>query len=128
MPMSFHIDRRQRCIFIRLTGVLTEWDTGVTVQHMWHHADFDPAFDRLADALDVERLGMDRQFVLALAGDQKALQSSARIALVAQGSIIKAFQDVYAPNAGSVECRAFSSRQEALDWLGVEMPQFAVPG
>ena len=122
MPISFHVDIRQRCIFIRLWGVLTEWDTGVAVQHMWHDPNFDPSFDRLPDASAVEDTATRRQFVYALASDEKAHHACGRIALIARGRVLEGFEQFFAPNAGGVECRGFLDQQDALEWLGVQAP------
>jgi hypothetical protein len=82
MSLSYTIDANRRLIIVRAGGVLTERDVNRTRERLRQDPGFDPEFDQLFDARDVEDVALSKAGMARLA-DTSILAPAVRRAFVA---------------------------------------------
>jgi hypothetical protein len=82
MSLSYTIDANRRLIIVRAGGVLTEVDVNRARERLRRDPGFDPEFDQLFDARDVEDIALSKDGMARLA-DTSILAPAVRRAFVA---------------------------------------------
>jgi hypothetical protein len=82
MSLSYTIDANRRLIIVRARGVLTETDVSRAREQLRRDPGFDPEFDQLFDARDVEDVALSKEGMARLA-DTSILAPAVRRAFVA---------------------------------------------
>ena len=130
MPISHHIDRDQRLVIATPNGVMTDADIFGYQQEVWSqpgNAGYDELIDMTAVA-EVEFFSVDRVAELAdLSGSMDQPGSRSKLAIVATTDLHFGLARMYQAHRemakpGTKTVHVFSSRAEALEWLGVGNP------
>jgi hypothetical protein len=122
MPLSYHIDVRQKCVFMTISGHATEWDIGTGLLALWVDPVFDPHFSRLVDASGTVSVSLGEAFIRAVAQDNRE-QALGRVALVGRSEAMYEVFRKYECFAAGLRCRTFRTVEEAARWLEVDVPQ-----
>ncbi len=122
MSLSYVIDSGQRCIFMHLWGVITEWELGTRAQQLWEEPAFQPHLARLIDASDVTDWQADTNLLRAIASDLRP-NAPRKVAMVAQSKPVLAELNVYAESLAGIPAQVFPTVQDAMHWLGVRLPE-----
>src|SRR5512140_2891860 len=86
MPLAYTIDANRRLIVVRAAGVLTEGDVTRVREHILRDPAFDPTYDQLFDASNVEDIALSKESMARLA-DTSILAPAVRRAFVAMTTL-----------------------------------------
>ena len=130
MPISHHIDRDQRLVIATPNGVKTDADSFGYEQDVWprpENSGYDEIFD-LTDVTEIEFVSVDRVSEFAdMASSMDSPGSRSRFAIVATTPLHFGLARMYQGHRemtkpGNKIVHVFSSRAEALEWLGIGNP------
>src|SRR5689334_6653999 len=104
MSISYFIDAQQECVFIALSGDVTEWDAGVRLQELWEDPLYKPHFVRLVDATGLRGASWPPSFLRAVARDFSR-QKAGKVAFVTSSDPVHAMFTMYREQLEGTECR-----------------------
>ena len=118
MPLSYRINQGKRCIFVTLSGEITESEMATARKKLTAYPGFDYSFSRLIRESGVETARMGHDFIRSIAyHDRRTI--TGRTALVGDSDLMYGVFRVYAAYADGLDCRVFRDRREAMLWLGL---------
>jgi hypothetical protein len=118
MPLSYRINQGKRCIFVTLSGEITESEMATARKKLTSYPGFDNSFSRLIRESGVETARVGHDFIRSLAyHDRRTI--TGRTALVGDSDLMYGVFRVYAAYADGLDCRVFRDRREAMLWLGL---------
>ena len=128
MPIEYQIDHARRVVFAKGVGSITSEDLFSYQRDVWSRPEV-AGYDELADMTDVRHIvnptsGQIRKLAdLSASMDNPAALS--RFAIVAPHGLafgLGRMYEIYREmnEQSTKQCRVFRTRQEALDWLGLE--------
>jgi hypothetical protein len=118
MAMSYRIDGRQRCVFVKLYDTLDDWSLAGKALELLEDARFNSEFARLVDATEVKEATIGSGVLEAIAEDFRR-KSSGKVALLGTTDTVLQLLSRYQDALKGIDCRVFRDKQEALGWLGV---------
>jgi hypothetical protein len=128
MSLEYEIDRVSMFVDIRAYGVLTTLDVEQMYAELLGSADYDPLMPVLTDMSNVHTLDISVEGVVSIfqiAEDNNLNRGTARSAVVVNDQGHALFAKMSAALADQSEnlpqINVFSTREEALAWLGVEV-------
>ena len=118
MPLSYRINQAKRCIFVTLSGEITESEMAFARERLKSYSGFDSSFSRLIRESRVETARVGHDFIRSIAHhDRRTI--TGRTALVGDSDLMYGVFKVYAAYADGIDCRVFRNRREAMLWLGL---------
>jgi hypothetical protein len=124
--MLYIIDDCQRCIFVYLSGVVGDWELGTTAQRLWEETASNNQFARLIDGSNIAEWRAGKALVRAIASDVR-LKSPSKVGMVAQTEPVLADFKIYTESLAGIPARVFERVDEAIEWLGVRLPEVWPP-
>jgi hypothetical protein len=118
MAMSYRIDTKQRCVFVKLYETLDDWSLAGGALEVLENAQFDGEFSRLVDAAELKAANISLALLEAVAEDFRR-KTSGKVALVAAADDVFQLLSLYRDALRGIDCRVFRDKQQAMRWLGV---------
>jgi hypothetical protein len=121
--VRYVIETNQRCVFLHVSGVIDNWTLARALQRLWGERDFDPQYSRLVDGSEVSDMQTDSDLLQAIATDVRS-KPPRKIALVPPASErVRSAFNAYRESLGDVSSRVFTTVEDAVSWLDVDLPQ-----
>lgn len=120
MPARYTIDKAQRTVFMTIRGKLDMADVRDVVGRLIQDPDFDPVFQELVDARDMTLPNLFYEDFQSISDHVDPFSHQSRRAIVAPEGVLYGIARMYQLIRGGENTRVFSSRDEALAWLGLE--------
>ena len=118
MALSYRVNQGKRCIFVTLSGEITESEMVIARKKLTSYPGFDTSFSRLIRESGVEAACMGHDFIRSIAHhDRRTI--TGKTALVGDSDLMYGVFKVYAAYADGLDCRVFRNRREAMLWLGL---------
>lgn len=124
MPTEYVIDKAQKTVFTTLYGTLTLKE-GVEHHHrLASDPDFDISYNELIDGGALEKVGLNTSGIFSLSQSCPFGPTARRAIYSTDRQLYYGFARMFQTLAGGKhgEIEVFKERDEALQWLGVEMP------
>lgn len=125
MSLAYTIDANRRLIVVRAAGVLTEGDVTRVREHILRDPAFDPSYDQLFDASNVEDIALSKESMARLA-DTSILAPAVRRAFVAMTTLQYGMARMFTTMSEQRNhvTRVFRGLDEAEAWLaGPDAPR-----
>lgn len=119
MPAEYTIDRERRTVFLVVSGKLDLAGARDVLRRIAADKDFDPSFQELVDARHMELPELFYEDLRAIAHEMDPFLHSARRAIMAPEGAIYGISRMYQLLRGDENIRVFTTRQAALEWLGL---------